>query len=391
MTAVLSGFLYVASLARTKAENRVDYRYEDYAEENGRIHVTTQGANFDTSLNAWTDLKGNFVYDVISGATPTGQPFLPGTNAVNLAHMKDKRYGGFLEPTFKFRNQTYSPQFSYSQESDYRSIGTALNGTVDFNDKNTTLLWGISHSFDHILPNEGELYYKTDNVFTSQVKKDDTSGMLGVAQLLGPATILSIDLTVGYADGDLSDPYKRVLFDNVFYNAGPDPANPFPYIVFPEHRPEHKFREIAFISMQHYFDKLNGAMEVTYRYYHDDFQVTAHTASIQWNQKLGKYVTISPLLRFYTQTAAYFYGTHFPGDPSDPSSPIPLPAFYSSDYRLSALNTYTYGISLEARVWEHLSLVAAFKRYEMQGRDGITNVAQYPTANVFTVGTTLWF
>ncbi len=383
--------MYAASLGRTKAETRVDYRYEDYAEENGGIHVTTQGAYFDTPLNSWAELKGNFVYDVISGATPLGQPYLPGTNAVNTVEMNDKRYAGSVEPTFKFGNQTLSPQVSYSKEDDYRSLGIALNGTADFDEKNTRLLWGLSHSFDQILPNQGELYYKTGLPFTGPIDKDDTSGMVGVAQLLGPQTMLTLNATLGYADGDLSDPYKRVLFDGVPYNPGPDPANPNPYTVFPERRPEHKFRQIGFVSLQHFFDPLNGAMEVTYRIYHDDFQVTGNTASTQWNQKAGRYVTISPLFRFYTQTAAYFYGTHFPGDPSNPAFPIPIPTYYSSDYRLSALNSYTYGISVEAHVQEHLSLVLSYKYYAMFGRDGVTDAAQYPKANIITAGFTLWF
>jgi hypothetical protein len=253
------------------------------------------------------------------------------------------------------------------------------------------LLWGLSHSFDQILPNEGELYYKTGLPFTEPVDKDDTSGMAGVTQLLGPATTLTLNATLGYENGDLSDPYKRVLFDGVPYNPGPDPANPNPYTVFPERRPEYKFRQIGFVSLQHFFDPVNGAMEVTYRIYHDSFEVIANTVSLQWNQKAGKYVIISPLFRFYTQTAAYFYGTHFPGDPSNPAFPVPIPAYYSSDYRLSELNSYTYGISIEAHVHEHLSLMVAYKYYAMFGRDGVTDAAQYPKANVFTGGLTLWF
>ena len=387
----LSGALHLASLSRTRGENRADYRYEDYAEEDGRIHVQTQGAYFSLAPSSWLTLQGNAIYDAISGATPTGAPYLPGTNAVNTAEMNDTRYAGFLEPTFKFDNWTLSPQFAYSEESDYRSIGVALNGSIDFNEKNTTLTWGASHSFDQVLPNEGELYYETDSPIKSPLDKGDSSMLLGLVQLLGPATLLTLDLTLGYSDGYLSDPYKRVLFDNVPYNPGPDPDNPYPYTVWPERRPGHRFRQIGFVSLQHYVDKLSGAIEVTYRFYHDDFQVTGHTASAQWNQKLGKHLTLSPLFRFYTQNAASFYGTHFPGAPSDPSSPIPMPKNYSSDYRLSALVSYTYGVSLSARVQEHLSLELAYKRYEMYGTDGVTSSFQYPKANVFTGGFTLWF
>lgn len=145
------------------------------------------------------------------------------------------------------------------------------------------------------------------------------------------------------------------------------------------------------MSLQHYFDRVNGAVEVTYRLHHDDFGVTASTVSLLWNQKLGKHVTVSPLFRYHTQTAARFYGTLFPGDPTDPSFPIPVPQYYSSDYRLSALESFTYGVQVSARVWKHLSLAASYKRFEMYGRDGNTSADQYPKANVFSGGLTLWF
>lgn len=387
----LSGVLWLASLGRTKAENRADYRYEDYAEEQDRIQVTTQGLYFDLAPKSGFSIQGNAIYDAISGATPTGSPYLPGTNAVNTVHMDDKRYAGFIEPTFKFGSHALSPQFAYSEESDYRSIGVALNDSMDFNEKNTTVSLGVSHSFDHILPNEGELYHKTGDPILSPLRKDNTDFLLGVAQLFGPATIGTANLTLGYADGFLNDPYKRVLFDNVPYNPGPDPANPYPYTVWPESRPAHKFRQVVFFSLQHYFDAALGAGEVTYRFHHDDFGIIANTVSLRWNQKLGKHFILSPLFRFHTQTAARFYGTHFPGDPSDPSFPIPTPRYYSADYRLSALNTFTYGVSLSAHVQEHVSLELAYKRYEMYGTDGVTDSRQYPKANVFTGGLTLWF
>ncbi len=384
----LSWALYLASPARTRGEDRVDYRYEDYAEENGRIHVTTHGLYFDTSLAPWLSLKGNYIHDAISGATPLGAPYLRGANAVNTATIDDIRNAGFLEPSFKLGNHTLTPQVAYSLESDYESIGVSLSDAIDFNDKNTTLLLGASHSFDHVLPNEGELDYQGNPL--RKRRKDDSSAMLGVTQLLDPATILTAAVTVGYSDGYLSDPYKRVLFDDVPYYPGLDPANPNAYTVWPERRPDHKLREVMFVSLSHNFEKLNGAAEITYRLHHDSFGVTAQTASLQWNQKITKYVIVSPLFRFHTQTAADFYATHFPGDP-DNQGEFPLPKNYSSDYRLSALNSFTYGISVSARLQEHLSLELAYKRYEMYGTDGVTGSQQYPKANTFTAGLTLWF
>jgi hypothetical protein len=377
---LLAAWLLVFALPqRPRADDRVDFSYEDYAENNGRIHVGTAGFYFESELTSWFTINGNFIYDAISGATPTGAPPLPGTNAVAMAHMEDTRYAGSLTGVFKLGNHTLSPQVAYSEESDYRSVGIALNDAIDFNEKNTTLSWGLSHTFDQILPNLGE-----DPAITSPRDKNSTDGLLGISQVLGRNTVFSANLTLGYSDGYLSDPYKRVLFDDFPYTPG------FPFTVFPEKRPDHKFRQVAFLSLQHYFEPVNGAVDVSYRYYHDDFGITAHTGEIRWNQKIGKHVVFSPMFRYYTQTAANFYRTHFPGDPTNPTV-YPTPEFYSADYRLSALNSYTYGASLSVRVQKHVSLEVACKRYEMHGTDGVTADAQYPTANVFTGTLTIWF
>lgn len=383
-----SGSLYLATPPRMRGEDRVDYRYEDHAEENGRINVATHGLYFETTLAPWMSLKGNYIHDAISGATPLGPPFLRGTNAINTATIEDIRNAGFLEPGFKLGNHRLSPQIAYSKESDYESIGVSLSDAIDFNDKNTTLSLGFSHSFDHILPNPGQAHHLGDPI-TSRLRKDDSSGLIGVTQLLGPATVVSANVTLGYSDGYLSDPYKRVLFDDFPYNVG-DLNNPNAFTVWPENRPDHKWREVLFLSLNHNFEALNGAAEITYRLHHDSFGVTANTVSLQWNQKITKYVTVSPLFRFHTQTAADFYATHFRGDP-DNQAVNPLPNFYSSDYRLSALNSFTYGVSISARVHEHVSLELAYKRYEMYGTDGVTGSEQYPQANTLTGGLTLWF
>ena len=392
---VLSLWLVLfATPGRTKAEDRADYRYEDYKEADGRVHIQTHGAYFDVALRPWLNVQGNYIYDAISGATPTGAPSLHGEPDFATVPVSDIRRAGFVQAAIKAGNHTLSPQISYSKESDYRSVGVSLSDAIDFNEKNTTLSIGVSHSFDSILPNEGEGHWVNgEPVFSidSNQDKDSTDVLLGVNQLLGPNDVLNVSFTFGYSSGFLSDPYKRVYFDGNgvdYYNPDPDPL--FRYIVWPERRPDTKIREVLFLSYQHYFDKLDAGAELTYRLHHDDFGITAHTVSLEWHQKIGKIFTLSPLVRFHTQTAADFYNTHFPGDPLDQGA-MPLPKYFSADYRLSELDSLTYGASLSAKVYKHFSLEAAYKRYEMYGRDNITAKGQYPKANVITVGGTIWF
>lgn len=143
-----------------------------------------------------------------------------------------------------------------------------------------------------------------------------------------------------------------------------------------------------YLALTRYFEPVRGSAEVSYRFYHDTFGITANTFGAAWYQKLGEKVVLSPSFRFYQQSEADFYGR---------PSRAPRAAgrrraeYYSSDYRLSELHAFTYGLSLTWRLHEHLSLDVAYKRYEMIGDDGQTSSDAYPAANVISAGFRLWF
>jgi hypothetical protein len=390
-----------------RAEDTVAYRYEDYQEEAGRVRVHTQTAYFETDLNPRVAVKGEFVYDAISGATPTGAPAPVGGSQVPLVDIKDTRYSGNLSSDFKSGRTTTTPGFAYSTESDYQSLGLSLNEAIDFNSRNTTLNVGIAHNYDSV-----------SGFFQQEARrKDSTDVLVGVNQLLGPHTYVTANLTLGYADGYLTDPYKGATF---LFNYPISFYNPPDSFVVPEQRPDHKFRQVALVGITQYIDPLNASVEATYRFHHDSWGIFSHTVELSWHQKLGKKLMISPLFRFYNQSAASFYAPSFVGDPAfpngatgseqsdggsilfndDPSFPgtgtstftVPAhPAYFSADYRLSQLNSFTYGVTASWRVHEHFSLEAGYKRYEMHGLDGLTSASAYPKAHIFTIGFGLWF
>jgi len=352
------------------AEDHVDTKFEYYIEDANRIKIVTQGVLFEKSLTANLSLKGEYVYDGISGATPTGAPPPVGANQVPTTNMEDVRHAGALELAAKLGPHTLTPQISYSTEGDYDSLGIALNDAIEFNEKNTTLLLGVAHSFDTIQP----------EFWTRAKHKDSTDVMVGVTQLLNPRTVLQANLTLGYSWGYLADPYKSFRFDGY-----PDPTG-----VFPEKRPGHRTKEVLFLSLTHFFEKPNASLEVSYRFYHDSFDILSHTVALAWHQKIGNHLILSPLFRYYDQTAADFYAVRLPGDPSDPDSTVPIPDAYSADYRLSSMHTLTYGVEAAILIKEWLHVNAAYKRYAMFGDDD-TPTSAYPNAHVFTIGARLWF
>ena len=65
---------FEAQRALAEGQNHVDFKYEDYKEEAGRVEVSTYSAAFDTAITSSLTLRGGYIYDSISGATPTGGP-----------------------------------------------------------------------------------------------------------------------------------------------------------------------------------------------------------------------------------------------------------------------------------------------------------------------------
>ena len=108
---------------RLRGENHFDYRYDDYQEDDDSIHVRTHSAFLEFLINSSVSLNAEFVYDAISGATPTGGPPPAGSNQVPLAHMEDERWAGNISSPIRWGgNQTTTPQFAYSLESDLSLI-----------------------------------------------------------------------------------------------------------------------------------------------------------------------------------------------------------------------------------------------------------------------------
>ena len=355
----LAGALCCFRLQRAVAEaGHVDYRYELYQEDDHRIKVETHSLLFDLALKPRVlSVKGEVVYDAISGASPSG------VAGLKPKPLHDKRNAGNLELTYQAGAWSFSPQLSVSEESDYESFGVALNTAVDLNQKNTMLRFGAAHSFDRAL----------DGGSPRSIRhKDSTDLLVGITQLFSPRTLATLDFTYGEAEGYLNDPYKQIRFDGYL-------PGTFRY---PESRPDHRTHETVMLTLTHFFDPLNASAEAAYRFYHDTFGVDAHTFALAWYQKIGKHVILAPLVRYYAQSAADFYHASMPGFEDDAG----VPQFFSADYRLSHLETFTAGLQATVICRDWLTLDFGYKRYVMCGLDGVTAQSMYPAANVFTVG-----
>ncbi|HWA86347.1 MAG TPA: DUF3570 domain-containing protein [Opitutus sp.] len=369
--AIVIGAWFFLQVRATRAENSLSYKYVDYREDGGRIAVESHYGLAEADLTPDLRLKLTGVIDAIAGATPTGQPPPTPGAPVPLTELHDRRKAWSAELFRQFSREGVSVSFANSRESDYVSNGWSLNSLTDFNEKNTTLLLGLAGTDDDV-----KVRYQTP-----WLKKRTSDFIAGITQLLDPQTSVSVNVGYGRATGYLSDPYRIIeQYTEVFPGV-------FLPLTYGENRPPSRDKFTVFAGVNRAFPQAQGALEAGYRFYRDTFGTTAHTLELAWFQKLGERFTLEPNLRLYGQSAADFYRIDVTGADFTPTGrAMPQGPFYSSDYRLSALRTYNYGLKAIWTISANWQADIAYDRYEMRGRDSRTSPSAYPKANTVTTG-----
>lgn len=408
--------LPLIAVSRGRADDSVGLSHQTYSEAHDRTQVQTETLRIEKTITPWLDVTLRETYDGISGATPigapeirqltmrdprTGVPIPPSSitgftrqldavsgasqtggsgpmaqNQLPLSESIDVRLATDIAVALTHGPHRLVPEFSFSNESDYRSYGFALNYSYEFNEKNTTLNLGWSHAYDRVLANPFTF-------LTHSTVKNTDNFLIGGTQLLSPGTLLGANLTIGYAHGYLNDPYLGVVFNE----SDLDPDNRV--VLSPEKRPSTRNSQALLLSLTQSVAPLDASIESTYRFYHDSYGIFASTVSVAWFQRIGRSIVVSPSARYYYQTAADFYAIQFPGDPTN--NPQAVPRFYSADYRLSELETITLGLEANVKLRDQWDLHLGYQRYWMRGLDGETSQSAYPTANIFTIGLTYSF
>ncbi len=369
---------------QAQAENipqSYDTSFQLYQEDSDRIKVESYYARGQVDINDSTSFRFQWLRDAISGASPTGVlPGAAGGGQPFLSSLHDVRYGILGALSEQFGDHRVELEMSRSTEHDYASNGFALSDTLELNQKNTTLAYGLNYLHDTVdVPRHPSELKESFDLFT------------GVSQILDKDTIISANLTVGYAHGYLNDPYKVVQRDEtVSIPDGSGGFITFPVTnIYPENRPDKRLREVLQFEGKHYFQQADGAADAVLRFSHDDYGILSETAELEWRQNLGEHFQAIPFFRYYHQSAADFYMTTLDslaiGTP--PSSPNGSSPNYSADYRLSSFDTLGVGLRLRYQFTDNFSATAAYERYTMTGSGSDAAPEQaYTEANIWTIG-----
>ena len=373
--------LLLPAVALPAAEQfRFDTSYQTYDESNGRMFIESYYYRGEMFFSEDTSFRFQILRDAISGSTPIGA--LPGGTQPFLVEIDDVRTGVLAALSQQIGDHRVELEVSNSKESDYLSQGISLNDKWELNQKNTTLSSGLNFLTDTIVVRG------RDNQ-----KKQSYDAFLGLSQLLDKNTILSANLTLGYAEGFLNDQYKAIQRTIQVPNGqgGFIPVT----VLDRENRPANRLRGVLQFQGTHYFRQTNSALDAVLRFGEDDFGISSQTLQVEWRQGLfKKKLEITPFFRYYQQTAADFFynslneaGVTAPQRFPDGSGPN-----YSSDYRLSSMAALSLGLKTRLRLTENLNLSLTYEHYDMSGIGSHQAPAEaYPTANMWTFGMNFTF
>jgi hypothetical protein len=324
-----------------------------YYHENGRVTAVEPIVNISKVFADGESLDFNATFDALSGASPNGA--LPSRSSQTFtgpsgkaSHMytiapgqlpadpnyHDTRFaagGNWTLPLTRVDNLSVGGKFSV--EDDFVSATVDASMAHEFNDKNTTLSFGVYNEFDSLHPIGGAPVASSDYAFAEKQtrgrSKDGVGALLGITQVMTRTWLSEFNLSVDRFKGYLNDPYK---ITSIIDSAGNTTGYEF------ENRPDQRTRKSAYWENRVALSS-QLSTSLSLRYMSDDWGVRSDTAQLHlrwsWSNR-ERY--IGPTFRWYRQTAADFY-TPFIMDTAKQST-----GFESADSRLGAFRAQTYGV-----------------------------------------------
>ncbi len=275
----------------------------------------------------------------------------------------DQRAFGTLKAKKKWKGSTWGLTVGAAKEYDYRSFSYGLDWGLELNQANTALSASVRRFDDAIdlIGIDGHGYQGPGQPLTTgSGDRTTTDVTVGVSQTLGRRTVGSLELFLSSQDGVLSTPYHEVVLG---------PFEPGAVRVA-ERLPDSRLRKAVSFRLNHSFsDKL--VLRSGYRYYTDDWGISAHTIELEPNFRLPseREMWLFPILRYSTQAGADYFGA--------PGSFTGAERYYSSDWDLAETSTAKYGLGFTVNTRPGQTWLGIFRRFEARAavydrNDGLT-------------------
>ncbi|HMK25284.1 MAG TPA: DUF3570 domain-containing protein [Chitinophagaceae bacterium] len=298
----------------------------------GSEKLSDYSAAIDVKIAKWDkhDRKHSFEAEVgIDHYTSASSDKIDPQTISSASHADTRFYPSF---NWSVENQkkgtTFGAGLSFSTEYDYQSIGVNINFSKKTNNRNGEFTAKAQAYFDKvslIYPIElrvgGGSGGNNDNENNYPgTPRNSFSGSLSYSQIINQRLQIMFIADLVYQKGYLGLPFHRVYFtdNSVHVENLPDTRMKIPL----------GFRASYFIG-----DRI--ILKGFYRYYHDDWGLSAHTIDLEVPVKITPFFSITPFYRYYKQTAVDYFSAYKVHKMAD--------QFYTSNYDLSAFSSNFYG------------------------------------------------
>lgn len=306
----------------------------------GTEKLTIYGPQLNINKTKGKNSLGFYVgSDIISSASTDNIDFV-----VSSASILDARTHAALNYQRNIEKHDLSVLggVSSSIESDYFSIGTKIGLTKNnkkrlssyslvYSQFNDDLRWGrldigVWEAQKLIYPQE--LRYKE---WFNFYKRNSYNLKLGYTQIINKRTIIGVFPEFTFQKGLLSTPFHRVYFNDGTLKV--------------ENLPTTRLKNALGLKLNR-FVKGNIVLKNTLSGYSDNFGINAVSIENETAIKLKPFLTILANARFYKQSQSDYFGRFKAHAPSE--------VFYTSDYDLSAIETYTFGLGIRYSPYKYV-------------------------------------
>jgi hypothetical protein len=301
----LGAVVLLSLLAGTAhADGELAVRGVYYKERSTRVIQPMLDGMFDAGARGL--VNAHFLVDAITSASA-------GSGAANAKPFTERREeGGFSYiREFDGPHESWLDKFrlggdtKYSTESDYTSFYIGGRAEADVAQKNATLAIGAGVSSDNITnagaqsPMGGPQIQcdVTSPAMATECSLTSYSMFASASQILSKNAIVAISYDLAKLDGYQANPYRTVITASG---------------LVPEVHPNSRLRQSIAATLRYYVAPTGTTLIAAYRYYHDDWHIRAHTPELRLVQEVGAMADATVGVRYYRQTASYFYAERYP-------------------------------------------------------------------------------
>lgn len=288
-------------------QEKVSYSLNTY-HDNNRGLIVTNKLGFIKSVKERFSIGTNIGVDTITAASPSNKSDSSPTE-------KSKSFRSYASLSGIYDDRSNNVVFGgyLSNEDDYSGRSLFVNYVHALNNQNTSL--GIA------------LSTLSDKWNLSDLPRNDRKGNqadISVTQFLSPTLQLQLGYTYISSKGYLASPYRFIKQSAHL---------PLTQESLPDSR-KGKAYSLRMVKELNSTTSLN----IAYRYYSDDWNISSHTINTELYKDLRKDYTLGSRLRLYRQRESAFTKDITSYDGSEKYIPI--------DYKYSAFNSYMAGINI---------------------------------------------